>query len=135
MRSVGFTHTIDYTQTDFTAEQAQYDIILDTKTNRSPFKYLLVLKPGGIYVTVGGLTPRLLQVALLGPLIQKLTSKRVHLVNLQPNKDWAYVNELLAARQLKPAIEGPYPLGDVPKLLQHFGAGQHLGKIVIANET
>ncbi|WP_299492419.1 NAD(P)-dependent alcohol dehydrogenase [Acaryochloris sp. IP29b_bin.137] len=59
MRSVGFTHTIDYTQTNFTEGQERYDVILDTKTNRSPFKYLPVLNPGGIYVTVGGLTPRL----------------------------------------------------------------------------
>ena len=135
MRSVGFAHTIDYTQTDFTEGSERYDMILDTKTNRSPFKYLSVLKPGGIYVTVGGLTPRLLQVALLGPLIRRLTSKRVHLVNLQPNKDWAYVNELLATGQLKPAIEGPYPLNEVPRLIEHFGAGQHLGKIVIAHDA
>ncbi|MEM6437645.1 MAG: NAD(P)-dependent alcohol dehydrogenase [Cyanobacteria bacterium P01_D01_bin.115] len=135
MRSVGFTHTIDYTQTDFTEGPERYDLILDAKTNRSPFKYLPVLKPGGIYVTVGGLTPRLLQVALFGPLIYRLTSKRVHLVNLQPNKDLAYVNELVAAGQLKPAIEGPYPLSEVPRLIQYFGAGQHLGKVVIANES
>ncbi|MEM6256607.1 MAG: NAD(P)-dependent alcohol dehydrogenase, partial [Cyanobacteria bacterium P01_D01_bin.156] len=96
MRSVGFTHTIDYTQTDFTAGQERYDLILDTKTNRSPFKYLSVLKPGGTYVTVGGLTPRLFQVLLFGPIIRWLTQKTVRLVGLQPNKDLAYVNKLLA---------------------------------------
>ncbi len=47
MRSLGFTHTIDYTQTDFTEGSERYDLILDTKTNRSPFRYLPVLKPGG----------------------------------------------------------------------------------------
>lgn len=126
---------LDSCVANFTEGSERYDLILDTKTNRSPFKYLSVLKPGGIYVTVGGLTSRLLQVALFGPLIRRLTSKRVHLVNLRPNKDWAYVNELLAAGQLKPAIEGPYPLSEVPRLLQNFGAGQHLGKIVIAHDT
>lgn len=132
MRSLGFTHTLDYTHTDFTTGKERYDIILDTKTNRSPFTYLPVLKPGGTYVTVGGLTPRLLQVALLGPMIHRLTQKRVHVVNLQPNKDLDYINELLVAGQLKPAIEGPYPLSDVPRLIQHFGEGRHLGKVVIA---
>jgi hypothetical protein len=38
MRSVGFTHTIDYTQTDFTAGQERYDLILDTKTESFPFQ-------------------------------------------------------------------------------------------------
>lgn len=131
MRSVGFTHTIDYTETDFTAGQERYDLILDTKTNRSPFNYLSVLNPGGTYVTVGGLTPRLLQVLFFGPMIHRLTRKTVRLVGLQPNKDLAYVNGLLAAGQLKPAIDGPYPLKDVPRLIQYFGAGQHQGKVVI----
>ncbi|MEM6451766.1 MAG: NAD(P)-dependent alcohol dehydrogenase [Cyanobacteria bacterium P01_D01_bin.105] len=132
MRSLGFTHTIDYTQTDFTEGPERYDMILDTKTNRSPFKYLPVLKPGGTYVSVGGLTPRLLQVLLFGPIIRRLTQKSVRLVGLQPNKDLDYINELLVAKQLKPVIEGPYPLSEVPRLIQHFGAGQHQGKIVIS---
>ena len=132
MRSLGFTHTIDYTQTDFTQGQERYDLILDTKTNRSPFKYLSALKPGGTYVTVGGLTPRLFQILLFAPIIRRLTQKTVHLVGLQPNKDLAYVNELLATGQLKPIIDGPYPLNEVPRLIQYFGAGQHQGKVVIA---
>ncbi|MEO0377327.1 MAG: NAD(P)-dependent alcohol dehydrogenase [Cyanobacteria bacterium P01_A01_bin.17] len=132
MRSLGFTHTIDYTQTDFTKGPERYDMILDTKTNRSPFKYLSVLKPGGTYVTVGGLTLRLLQVLLFGPVIRRLTQKSVRLVGLQPNKDLAYINELLVAKQLKPAVDGPYSLSEVPRLLQYFGAGQHQGKIVIS---
>lgn len=135
MRSVGFTHTLDYSQTDFTAGQERYDLILDTKTNRSPFKYLQVLNPGGTYVTVGGLTPRLFQVLLFGPMIRWLTQKTVRVVGLQPNKDLAYVNELFAAGQLKPAIAGPYPLSDIPRLIQYFGAGQHQGKVVISQES
>lgn len=91
-----------------------------------------MLKPGGTYVTVGGLTPKLLQVFLFGPIIRWLTQKRIHLVNLQPNKDLTYVNELLTTGQLKPAIEGPYPLSEVPRLIQHFGTGQHQGKVVIS---
>ena len=131
MRSVGFTQTIDYTQTDFTEVQERYDMILDTKMNRFPSKYLSVLNSGGIYVTVGGLTPRLFQVLLLGPIIRWLTQKTVCLVNLQPNKDLPYVNELLAAGKLKPALDGPYSLNDVPRLIHYFGAGQHQGKVVI----
>lgn len=135
MRSVGFTHIVDYTQTDFTEGPERYDLILDTKTNRSPFKYLSALKLSSTYVTVGGLTPRLFQVLLLGPIIHWLTQKTVRLVGLQPNKDLAYVNELWAAGQVKPVIEGPYPLSEVPKLIQYFGAGQHQGKVVIAQES
>jgi NADPH:quinone reductase-like Zn-dependent oxidoreductase len=135
MRSLGSTRTVDYTQTDFTKGQERYDLVLDTKTNRSPFKYLRVLKPGGTYVTVGGLTTRLFQVLLFGPMIRWFTQKTLRVVSLQLNKDLAYVNELYAAGQLKPAIDGPYPLGEVPRLIQYFGAGQHQGKIVISHES
>ena len=72
---------------------------------------------------------------LFGPIICWLTQKTLRLVNLQPNKDLAYINELLAAGQLKPAIDGPYPLSDVPRLIQYFSAGQHQGKVVIAHES
>lgn len=134
MRSVGCAQTIDYTQVDFTHSPQRYDLILDTKTTRSIFNYLRVLKPGGTYVTVGGLTPRLLQVSLLGPIIRLLSGKDVRLVNLKPNKDSAYVNDLFEAGKLKPLIDGPYALSEIPKLLQYFGEGKHKGKVVIGLE-
>lgn len=132
MRSVGFAQTIDYTQVDFTQSPQRYDLILDTKTNRSIFKYLRVLTSEGTYVTVGGLTPRLLQTFLLGPIIRLLSGKDVRLVNLKPNKDLAYVNDLFQAGKLKPVIDGPYPFSEIPERVQYFGEGKHKGKVVIS---
>jgi NADPH:quinone reductase-like Zn-dependent oxidoreductase len=40
MRSIGFDHVINYEQEDFTKSGRRYDLILDTKTNRSLFAYL-----------------------------------------------------------------------------------------------
>ncbi|MEL7069602.1 MAG: hypothetical protein AAGN15_13230 [Cyanobacteria bacterium J06581_3] len=45
------------------------------------------------------------------------------------------MDELFAAGQLKPSIDDPYLLSDVPRLIQYFGAGQHQGKVVIAHEA
>ncbi len=131
MRSVGFTQTIDYRQTDFTAGPQRYDLILDTKTNRFPLRYLRVLNPGGTYVTVGGLTPNLLQTLLLGPFVRRLTQKDIRLVVLKPNKDLAEVNRLFEAGQLIPQIDGPYSFSQIPALVQYFGGGGHQGKIVV----
>ncbi|MGD1897538.1 MAG: NAD(P)-dependent alcohol dehydrogenase [Phormidesmis sp.] len=132
MHSAGFAKTIDYTQTDFTQRPQRYDLILDTKTNRSIFKYLRVLNSRGTYVTVGGLTPRLLQAFLLGPIIRLLSGKNVRIVNLKPNKDLAYINNLFKAGKLKPIVDGPYSLSEIPKWLQYFGKGKHKGKVVIS---
>jgi NADPH:quinone reductase-like Zn-dependent oxidoreductase len=70
MRSLGCDYVIDYTKEDFTKNGKQYDLILDVRTTRSVFDYKRALAPQGIYVTVGGTTRRLLQFALLRPLIR-----------------------------------------------------------------
>jgi NADPH:quinone reductase-like Zn-dependent oxidoreductase len=134
MRSMGFDHVIDYTKEDFTRNGLCYDLILDTKTNRSVFDYARALSPNGTYVTVGGNLDRLLQVVILGPLITIFNKKKLCLVTLKPNKDLAYMNELFEAGKVKPVIDGHYKLGEVPKAFRLFGKGDHKGKLVITVE-
>jgi NADPH:quinone reductase-like Zn-dependent oxidoreductase len=131
MRSMGFDHVIDYTREDFTKSGKQYDLILDAKTNRSMFDYLRALRPNGIYATVGGSLPRLFQALILGPLISMIYKKKISIVALKPNKDLGYMNELYEAGKIKPVIDGPYKLEDVPRTFKIFGEGTHRGKIVI----
>ena len=131
MRSIGFEQTIDYMVEDFTKNGQLYDMILDPKTNRSPFDYARVLTPNGLYATVGGEMSRLLQALSLGPLIGLSSKKRIRIVALKPNKDLAYINELFEAGKIKPVIDGPYPLDELPKALQYFGEGKHKGKVIL----
>ncbi len=132
MRSIGFDHVIDYKKEDFTKNGKIYDLILDVKTNRSVFDYARALSPNGIYATVGGSTARLIQVLLLGPLIKKVYKKNMYLVMLKQNKDLAYMNKLFEAGKVKPVIDGPYSLDEVPKAFKHFGEGNQKGKVVIS---
>lgn len=131
MRSIGFDHVIDYTREDFTKSGKQYDLILDAKTNRSMFDYLRALRPTGIYATVGGSLPRLFQALILGPMISMIYKKKIRIVALKPNKNLGYMNELYEAGKVKPVIDGPYKLEDVPRTFKIFGEGTHKGKIVI----
>lgn len=134
MRSLGFDHVIDYEKEDFTASGRRYDLILDTKTNRSPFEYTRALNPRGTYATVGGAGPRLLQVVGLGWWIRQITNKTVRLIALKQNKDLPYLNERFEAGQLVPVIDGPYELSEAREAFRHFGAADHKGKIVITME-
>lgn len=134
LRAMGADHVVDYLNEDFTKSGKCYDLILDVKTNRSPLDYTRALNPNGTYVTVGGDIPRLLQVLLLGPLISRFNDKHMRLVSLKPNKNLTYVNEQFEAGTLKPVIEGPYKLADVPEAMRLFGTGDHMGKIVISME-
>jgi NADPH:quinone reductase-like Zn-dependent oxidoreductase len=131
LRSMGFDHVVDYTQEDFTKTGQCYDLILDVKTNRSIFDYTRALNPNGTYATVGGSSAWLLQALLLKPLISMISKKNIHVVVLKPNKDLAYMNELFEAGKVKPVIDGPYKLDEVPKALRLFGNGDHKGKVVI----
>jgi len=132
MRSLGFDHVIDYSKEDFTKNGKSYDLILDVKTNRSVFDYKRALAPNGIYSTVGGSTGRLIQVLLMGPLISKIYKKNLCIVVLKQNKDLAYMNELFETGRVKPVIDGPYRLDEVPKAFRLFGEGNHKGKVVIS---
>ena len=134
MRLVGFDHTIDYKQDDFTKSEQGYDLILDPKTNRSIFKYLRVLKPNGSYVTVGGVTARLFQAVFLSSIIRFFYKKNVHVLGLRPNKDLDYMNELFEAGRIKPVIDGPHKLSSAIEAIRHFGEGNHKGKVIITME-
>ena len=131
LRSIGFDHVIDYTKEDFTKNGKCYDLILDVKTNRSIFDYARALCRNGVYVTVGGSIGRLFQVLLLAPWISLIHKKYIRLVALKPNKDLAYINELFETGKVKPVIDGPYKLNEVPEALKFFGKGDHKGKVVI----
>jgi len=134
MRSMGFDQVIDYTQEDFTKNGQCYDLILDVKTNRSIFDYVRALSPNGIYVTVGGSMARLFQALFLGPLISMISKKKIRIVGLKQNKDLAYMNELFEAGKVKPVIDGPFKLSEVPEAIRYFGEGNHKGKVVITLE-
>lgn len=131
LRALGADHTIDYLSEDFTKTGRRYDLILDVKTNRSPFAYLRALHPNGTYATVGGSAVRLLQIWVLSPWISWLTKKHVRVVGLKPNKDLAYMNELFESGRLVPVVDRKYKLADVPEALRFFGTGEHHGKIIV----
>ena len=132
MRSLGFDHVIDYTKEDFTKNGMYYDLILDVKTNRSVFAYARALSQHGVYVTVGGNINRLFEFLLLAPLIRMIHKKRIRLVALRQNKDLIYMNELYKAGKVKPVIDGPYRLDQVPEAFRIFAKGEHKGKMVIS---
>ena len=131
LRQLGAHHTIDYRADDFTRSGRLFDLILDTRSTRPPWAYARALKQGGAYVTVGGDTLRLLQLAMPGLLISRASGKRLTLAMLKPNKDLRYLNDLFDAGMFVPVIDGVYPLARVPDALARFGTGEHHGKIII----
>ncbi len=135
MRSIGADHVIDYTKDDYTNRGQQYDMILDVKANRSIFDYKRALRPGGIFVAVGGTWLRIFQLFFVGPLISLMGSKKFRILVLKPNKDLADLIDLIEAGKVVPVIDRRYPLGEVAEAIQYIREGRVKGKIVITLEN
>lgn len=131
MTSLGFDSVLDYKTVDFTETGEKYDLILDTKSNRSAFKYARSLNKNGTYVTVGGSMYRLLEIFLLGSLISLFTGKKLCVLFHQPNKGLDQISELVEKGQIRPVVDGPYRFDEIPELIQYLGEGRHLGKIIV----
>ncbi|TXE02681.1 NAD(P)-dependent alcohol dehydrogenase [Algoriphagus aquimarinus] len=131
MKSLGYDQVIDYNKVDFTKTGEQYDLILDCKTNKSPFSYLRALKPTGIYVTIGGDLGSLISVLFWSKIFSLFSSKRLRILSLKPNEGLDEIAQLIIQNKISPEIDGPYPVEDTARLIQYFGEGKHKGKIVI----
>lgn len=128
MSILGADNVIDYRKEDFTKNGQKYDLIFDVKTNRSIFNYQRALRQNGSYVTVGGKTTQIFQVAFWGRLRRKY---KMGMVFYRPNKDLNYIIELFESGKLKPVIDTCYPFEKTAEAFRHFGRGCFKGKIVV----
>tara|TARA_R100001143_G_C3361089_1_gene135909 strand:+ start:6851 stop:7822 length:972 start_codon:yes stop_codon:yes gene_type:complete len=131
MKSLGYDRVMDYRKVDFTDIGEKYDLILDAKSNRSVFKYARSLKKKGAYITVGGSMYRLIEIFLFGSIISLFTGKKLSVLIHKPNEGLDQISKLVEKGQLKTVIDGPYEFDQIPELIQFFGEGKHLGKIVV----
>ena len=133
LRSIGADHVIDYTREDYTKSGQKYDRTVDVVADRSIFAYRRALNPKGIFVYVGGSMTSMLQGVILGPLISRISSKKMGVNTWNPNKkeDLEFLGELFEASQVVPVIDRRYPLNEVPEALRYLEEGTHLGKIII----
>lgn len=135
LRSLGADHTLDYTREDFTKTGQTYDLIVDMVMNRSLFKYWRALAPNGSFVVVGGATGRIGQTVTLGPVLSRISGKKMGLLIHRPNrKDLDTVGEMVASGAVTPVIDRTYPLADLPDAFRYFGASNVKGKVVISVE-
>ncbi|WP_250564937.1 NAD(P)-dependent alcohol dehydrogenase [Adonisia turfae] len=132
VRSQGADHVIDYTKTDCTQAESQYDLILDAAAYRSVSDFLPALKPGGTYVMIGGATGSFFQAMLLGPWLAKRRGCNVKCLEMKPNHDdLVTVGELMVAGKIMPFIDRTFGLDEVPAAMRHVEQRQVQGKVVI----
>ena len=134
VRSLGADHVLDYTKVDYTKAGERYDWILDTDSHHSILAVRRALRPGGVYVTLGGTTIPIFAALILGPLISKASDKWTGLlIWWKPfhAADVATLKELIAAGKVRPIIDRRFPLADVVEALRWVDDGHARGKVVI----
>ena len=128
---------VDYTTDDVTDGSHRYDVVLDIGGNRRLSDLRRALTPRGTLVIVGGETDgpllggfdRNLRAGLLSPFVgQKLTM----LASSENAEDFDTLRGLIDAGQVRPAIDGTYPLRDTAAAIRHLIDGRTRGKDVIA---
>ena len=134
LRSIGADHVIDYKQEDFTTGDQHYDLVLNVVAYRAIFTYRRALKPGGMFVYVGGSTSAIFQALLLAPLLTRNSEQKMGIVPWKPNDkaDMKYLTELIEAGKISPVIDRSYPLSEVSEAARYLEGGHVKGKLVIA---
>ncbi|MFI8525981.1 NAD(P)-dependent alcohol dehydrogenase [Promicromonospora sukumoe] len=128
----GADDTIAFERSDWADQRDRYDRVVDLVAHRSPYRVHGALRPGGSYLMVGGRTRVLLGTAVAGPVLRRLTGKRVGVLMVpQSRADLEEVTALVTAGAVGPVIDEVYPLEEAPTALARLAAGDSLGKLVV----
>jgi NADPH:quinone reductase-like Zn-dependent oxidoreductase len=134
VRSLGADHVLDYAAVDYTRAGERYDWILDTDSHHSIRRVRRVLRPNGVYVTLGGTAWPLIAGIVVGPLISIGSDRWSGLMlwwkPFDPN-DVAAVSALIAAGEVTPVIDRRYRLSEIVDALRWVAEGHARGKVVI----
>jgi NADPH:quinone reductase-like Zn-dependent oxidoreductase len=134
VRSLGVDQVIDYTAVDYTRTGERYDWIIDTDSHHSILAVRRALRPGGVYVTLGGTSIPIFAAMLLGPLISRFSDRWSGLLlwwkPFDP-VDVAALTELIAAGKVRPVIDRRFPLDDIVEALRYVDQGRARGKVVV----
>jgi NADPH:quinone reductase-like Zn-dependent oxidoreductase len=131
-RSIGADHAIDYTREDFARNGERYDLILGANAHHSVLAYWRALRRDGTFVMVGGNPFRILETALLGPLLSMLGSRKMRFFIAKiKTADLDFLKEIIEAGKVSPVIDRSYPLCQVADALRYREQGHARGKIVI----
>lgn len=138
VRSLGADHVIAYETSDYTRTGERYDWILDTDSHHSILAVRRALKPGGVYVTLGGETGRLLEALVVGGVASLASSRTLGLLlSWKPfhPPDVATLLGMVADGTVRPLIDRRYPLEQIVDALRYVDERKSRGKVLITFQS
>lgn len=135
VRSLGADEVVDYRVEDPRHPAAPYDWILDVNAHDPVLSWRGAVRPGGVYAALGGDSAAWFATALLqGPALSLATRRRMGLVlHWKPfhPAEVETLTAMIAAGQLRPAIDRTYPFDKLVEALTYVDDGRARGKVVI----
>lgn len=130
LEALGPDKTIDYTKTDFTVDEIEYDFVFDAvgKSSFDPCKKLL--KPTGVYIS-SELGPGAENFYL--PVITKLKGGKRVIFPIPSNckRSVQIMIDLLSKGVFKPLIDTVYPMTSIQDAYTYVESGQKIGNVII----
>ena len=134
VKRMGADRVIDYTTTDYTAEGIEYDVILDAGSF-TPFKQVAkAIKPGGLYVFLGGSMSNLAKTMMCGARSSEAKSKRIGIKITdvkQTTDDLAYLTKLVEDGTVRVILDKTFEFNEAAQAIQYMEERKVIGKIPV----
>ena len=128
VRSLGADRVIDYTKEDFSAEKGGYDLILDTAGITTFRRAKCALNAKGVFLPIE-FGPREMMQALFTSCRR---GKRVVVgISNDTGKDLAIVRDLLEKGDIRPVIDGTWPLERIADAYRRVESRHKTGSVVV----
>jgi NADPH:quinone reductase-like Zn-dependent oxidoreductase len=134
VRSLGVDHVIDYETVDYATTGQRYDWILEADSHHSMLQLRRALRPGGVYVTLGGNARDIAAALLVGPVVSLATSKSLGLLlSWKPfhPPDAATLAGMVLDGTLRPQVDRRFPLEEAVEALAYVAEGRSRGKVLV----
>ncbi len=134
VKSLGADEVIDYTRSDFSKGDQQYNLVFDTVGKSSFFKCRRLLLPGGIYISSDlGFLAQNLYLPLITPLIKPLLGNKKTIFPMPVNilGSLQLVRKLMERGILKSVIDRTYPLEEIIMAYKYVEKGYKTGNVVV----
>lgn len=130
VKELGADSAIDYTQEDFTKQNAQFDFVFDAVGKSTFGKCKPILKNKGIYISTElgpGMQNPLL--ALLSPL--GTGKKLLFPIPISKKADMEFLGKLTAEGKFNPLHDRTYSLHEIVDAYRYVETGQKIGNVLI----
>jgi len=134
MTSLGADKIIDFTRTDFTKDDQQYDFVFDSVGKSSFRKCFKLLKPGGVYLSSDlGFLGQNIFLPLITPVIRPILGNRKTIFPFPDDirGSLLLIKDLIEKGEFKAVIDREYPLEKIVEAYKYVGEKHKTGSVVI----